>query len=381
MSNVIFENVTKKYTAAYTAISDISFEIQDKEFVVLVGPSGCGKSTTLRMIAGLESATSGTIYIGGTDVAHVPPKDRNVSMVFQNYALYPHMTAYKNISFGLQIRKYTKKDIDARVHKASDMLGITHLLDKKPKTLSGGECQRVALGRAIVREPEIFLFDEPLSNLDSHLKSHMRAEIISLHKQLKTTFIYVTHDQIEAMTMADRIIVLKGGIIQQMDTPENIYRHPINKFVAEFLSYPKMNMIEVFIEKKENNLFASFEGISIQIPKELAEKRNLSAYINKRCLLGIRPENITPYTANTVNSSIASPQQIPLTIKYIENTGATSLIYGSLHSTDIVATCDTFLLHTLPEDTLYTFDMKSASFFDLETTMSTDYNNYLKALG
>lgn len=251
MASISFRHVNKTYAGNVEVVPDLNLEIKDKEFVILVGPSGCGKSTTLRMIAGLEEITSGELYIGDKLVNDVPPKDRDIAMVFQNYALYPHMTVYKNIAFGLQLRKVPKDEIDKKVHEAAKILDLEHLLDRKPKALSGGQRQRVALGRAMVRNPAVFLLDEPLSNLDAKLRTSMRSEISKLHKRLNTTFVYVTHDQTEAMTMGDRICVMKEGIIQQFDTPQTLYNQPCNLFVAGFIGSPQMNFFPATI-KKEN---------------------------------------------------------------------------------------------------------------------------------
>ncbi len=250
MARIRLENVTKVYKGGVRAVSDASLEIHDKEFIVFVGPSGCGKSTTLRMIAGLEEITSGNIFIGDTYVNDLEPKDRNIAMVFQNYALYPHMSVYENMAYSLRCQKAKKEVIEEKVHKAAAILGIENLLKRTPRELSGGQRQRVALGRAIVREPSAFLFDEPLSNLDAKLRVAMRAEISKLHQDIQTTFVYVTHDQTEAMTMGDRIVVMKDGLIQQVDTPMNLYDHPGNIFVATFLGSPQMNIFEGTIVKK-----------------------------------------------------------------------------------------------------------------------------------
>ena len=280
MAEVILKGVSKVYEGNVHAIKDISLEIADREFLVLVGPSGCGKSTLLRMIAGLEDITSGEIQIDGHTVNQLPPKDRDISMVFQNSALYPHMTVYDNMAFGLRIRHFPKDEIDNRVQEASKILGIERLLSRKPKALSGGQRQRVALGRAIVRKPKVFLFDEPLSNLDAKLRVHMRTEIKKLHQRLKTTMIYVTHDQVEAMTMGDRIAVVKDGILQQHDTPMNLYNNPVNIFVAGFIGSPAMNFLEGKIEDKK----VVFGGISMDIPPDVRTD-GVSDVI-----VGIRPE-------------------------------------------------------------------------------------------
>lgn len=292
MASISLKNIFKIYPGDVTAVSDFNLEIEDKEFIILVGPSGCGKSTTLRMIAGLEEISKGELYIGDKLVNDVAPKDRDIAMVFQNYALYPHMTVFKNMAFGLELRKVPKDEIKAKVEEAARILDIEHLLNRKPKALSGGQRQRVALGRAMVRDPAVFLLDEPLSNLDAKLRTAMRTEITKLHKRLGTTFVYVTHDQTEAMTMGDRIVVMKDGFIQQVDTPQNLYDKPCNIFVAGFIGSPQMNFIDAVLTKKDNGYFAEFEGYSIAIPKGKAEPKELDKYINKQIVLGIRPENI-----------------------------------------------------------------------------------------
>ena len=253
MSTVKLEHITKKYPNGFEAVKDFNLEIGDKEFIIFVGPSGCGKSTTLRMVAGLEEITSGDLYIDGKRMNDVEPKDRDIAMVFQNYALYPHMTVYDNMAFGLKIRKLPKEEIDKKVHEAAKILDLEHLLDRKPKALSGGQRQRVAMGRAIVRNPKVFLMDEPLSNLDAKLRGQMRIEISKLHQNLGTTIIYVTHDQTEAMTLGTRIVVMKDGVVQQVDTPENLYEKPGNKFVAGFIGAPQMNMVTADVVEKDSS--------------------------------------------------------------------------------------------------------------------------------
>lgn len=291
MAGLSLRNIYKRYPGGVTAVSDFNLEIKDKEFIILVGPSGCGKTTTLRMISGLEEITEGELYIGDKIVNDVAPKDRDIAMVFQNYALYPHMTVYDNMAFGLKLRKTPKDVIKQRVEEAARILDITHLLERKPAALSGGQKQRVALGRAIVREPKVFLLDEPLSNLDAKLRAQMRTEISKLHQKIGTTFIYVTHDQTEAMTMANRIVVMKDGFIQQVDTPQNLYDYPCNLFVAGFIGSPQMNFITAAIVEKSGKLYAEFGGNSILIP-EIKCKDELKAYIGKDVILGIRPECI-----------------------------------------------------------------------------------------
>jgi len=292
MAGISLKNIFKVYPGNVTAVHDFNLEIEDKEFIILVGPSGCGKSTTLRMIAGLEDITGGELYIGEKLVNEVAPKDRDIAMVFQNYALYPHMTVYKNMAFGLKLRKEPKDIIHQKVHDAAKILDIEHLLERKPKALSGGQRQRVALGRAMVRNPAVFLLDEPLSNLDAKLRTSMRSEISKLHKRLQTTFIYVTHDQIEAMTMGDRIVVMKDGFIQQVDTPQNLYDSPINMFVAGFIGTPQMNFINAAVEKSEDKFFARFGETLIQILPERASAESIAAYVGKEITVGIRPEHL-----------------------------------------------------------------------------------------
>ena len=302
MASLSLKSIYKKYPGGVTAVSDFNLEIKDKEFIILVGPSGCGKSTTLRMIAGLEEISDGELYIGEKLVNDVAPKDRDIAMVFQNYALYPHMTVFENMAFGLKLRKTPKDEIKLRVEEAARILDIAHLLDRKPKALSGGQRQRVALGRAIVREPKVFLLDEPLSNLDAKLRAQMRTELSKLHKKLGTTFIYVTHDQTEAMTMGDRIVVMKDGFIQQVDTPHKLYDKPCNMFVAGFIGSPQMNFIESKLIKKGDDFYVEFgsedtktsRGVKYQIklPAEKNEKNVLDAYEDKEVMMGIRPEDV-----------------------------------------------------------------------------------------
>ena len=292
MASVSLQHIYKVYTGNVTAVSDFTLDIEDKEFIVLVGPSGCGKSTTLRMVAGLEEITDGELYIGDRLVNDVAPKDRDIAMVFQNYALYPHMTVYDNMAFGLKLRKTPKDEIKRRVEEAAKILDIAHLLNRKPKALSGGQRQRVALGRAIVREPKVFLFDEPLSNLDAKLRVAMRTEITKLHNRLQTTFIYVTHDQTEAMTMASRIVVMKDGVIQQVDSPQHLYDYPANEFVAGFIGSPQMNFFDATLEREGQDVVAKFGDNKITLPQSKIDKLVDESYIGKEVVMGIRPENI-----------------------------------------------------------------------------------------
>jgi multiple sugar transport system ATP-binding protein len=290
MASVMLQDLTKRFEKV-VAVNSVNLEISDKEFVVFVGPSGCGKTTTLRMIAGLEDASDGTILIGDRVVNDVPPKDRNIAMVFQNYALYPHMNVYKNMAFGLKLRRTPKLEIDRRVREAARILGIEDLLDRKPRQLSGGQRQRVAVGRAIVRQPEVFLFDEPLSNLDAKLRVQMRSELIKLHYQLEATMVYVTHDQVEAMTMGDRIVIMNNGEIQQVGAPMEVYDHPVNIFVAGFIGSPAMNFFEGALTAQNSDLFVDLGKFAVKIPKSLT---NLyGGHVNQRVVFGIRPENIS----------------------------------------------------------------------------------------
>ncbi len=289
MARVEFDSVSKKF-GDVVAVEDISFEAKEGEFLVLIGPSGCGKSTTLRCLAGLENVDEGEMYIGDKLVNGLPPKDRDIAMVFQNYALYPHMNVYENMSFSLRLKKFPKEEIDERVHETAALLEIEDLLERKPKELSGGQRQRVALGRSIVRYPEVFLFDEPLSNLDAKLRIQTRTELIRLHQKLKTTSIYVTHDQAEAMTMGERIVVLKGGEIQQIDTPQQLYDHPENEFVAGFIGSPSMNFFDATIIEKDDVLYLDTGCFKIKVPSGLRDP--LEDYISKDVTFGIRPEDI-----------------------------------------------------------------------------------------
>ena len=292
MASLSLKHIYKKYPGGVTAVSDFCLEIKDKEFLVLVGPSGCGKSTTLRMIAGLEEITEGELFIGDRLVNDVAPKDRDIAMVFQNYALYPHMSVFDNMAFGLKLRKTPKEEIKRRVEEAARILDITHLLDRKPKALSGGQKQRVALGRAIVRNPKVFLLDEPLSNLDAKLRAAMRTELTKIHQRVGTTFVYVTHDQVEAMTMATRIVVMKDGLIQQVDTPQNLYDNPVNLFVAGFIGTPQMNFINCLLEKKEDGYYITFGSNSLKLPPEKATDEVLGEYAGREVVAGVRPECI-----------------------------------------------------------------------------------------
>jgi multiple sugar transport system ATP-binding protein len=293
MAEIVLDDVSKIYPGGNAAVSDLSLDIRDGEFIVLVGPSGCGKTTALRMVAGLESISEGTITIGDRVVNTVPPKERDIAMVFQNYALYPHMTVYDNMAFGLKLRKLSKQEIDRRVREAARILGLDDFLERKPKALSGGQRQRVAMGRAIVREPKAFLMDEPLSNLDAKLRVQMRSEIARIQHELNVTTLYVTHDQVEAMTMGDRVAVIRKGVLQQVDAPQFLYDHPNNLFVAGFIGSPAMNMVEGDLVRSNGSLAVEFGGFSLQIPDQVfAERPAVKAYEGKPIVVGIRPEDM-----------------------------------------------------------------------------------------
>ncbi len=327
MASITLSNIRKTYEDGVTVIDNLNLNIKDKEFIILVGPSGCGKSTTLRMIAGLEEITDGDLLIGDKKVNNVSPKDRDIAMVFQSYALYPHMSVYKNMAFGLKNRRVPKEEIDKKVKAAAKMLDIESYLNRKPRALSGGQRQRVALGRAMVREPAVFLLDEPLSNLDAKLRTEMRSRISMLHKELQTTFVYVTHDQTEAMTMADRIVVMKDGVIQQFDTPQMLYNHPQNMFVAGFIGSPQMNFIDCKIKKKSGHYYAVFDYYDIKLPDRMNDY--LLMYDNKDAILGIRPEDMI--LSNDKDNSIE------LKVNIAEMTGANYYLYGELNKKKIIA--------------------------------------------
>lgn len=334
MASISLKNVVKTYENGVTVISGLNLEIKDKEFVILVGPSGCGKSTTLRMIAGLEDISSGELYIGDKLVNNVAPKDRDIAMVFQSYALYPHMTVYKNMAFALTLKKVPKNEIDKKVKAAAKMLDIEQYLDRKPKALSGGQRQRVALGRAMVRNPQVFLLDEPLSNLDAKLRTEMRSQIAKLHKKLETTFVYVTHDQTEAMTMADRIVVMKDGVINQFDTPEQLYAHPCNMFVAGFIGTPQMNFITAKIVQKNGKLCAAFDKYCIALPRRMQENDKLKKYVGQDVVLGVRPED---FHAEERWKLEDGSNAIEFDVDIAEMMGSEIFVYSTLANTKIIA--------------------------------------------
>ncbi|MDD3296714.1 MAG: sn-glycerol-3-phosphate ABC transporter ATP-binding protein UgpC [Candidatus Omnitrophica bacterium] len=359
MAQVALKNINKLYNGNISAVKDVNLNIEDKEFVVLVGPSGCGKSTTLRMVAGLEDPTSGGIYIGDKKVNNVPAKDRNIAMVFQNYALYPHMNAYSNMAFALKLRNYSKADIDSRVKEAAQILGIGHLMDRRPKEISGGERQRVAVGRAIVRKPEVFLFDEPLSNLDAKMRVQMRTEIHKLHLKIQTTMIYVTHDQTEAMTLGNRIAVMKGGEVLQFDTPLNVYDNPVNRFVAGFIGSPPMNLIKGKIIKDDGSLHFDEGNFKVRILKQMNDK--LSKYIDKEVIFGVRPENIY----DKLFASNATPDNtLTVLCEVIETMGSENYLYFSTGSNTMIAVVEAANKPAVGGMVEVVFDMKKVHFFD-----------------
>ena len=336
MASLSLRNVNKVYSNGFVAIKDFNLEIEDREFIIFVGPSGCGKSTTLRMIAGLEEISSGELYIDGKLVNDVEPKDRDIAMVFQNYALYPHMTVYDNMAFGLQLRKVPKAEIDKAVKEAAKILDLEHLLDRKPKALSGGQRQRVAMGRAIVRSPKVFLMDEPLSNLDAKLRVQMRIEISKLHQRLKATIIYVTHDQTEAMTLGTRIVVMKDGIVQQVDTPQNLYDKPVNKFVAGFIGSPQMNMVDATVVEKNGKVAVEFAGNTIVLPDSKGKQLKAKGYVGKEVIMGIRPENLSD-EEDKVAKATADGSLIQATIRVYEMLGAEVYLYFDLGDANFTA--------------------------------------------
>jgi multiple sugar transport system ATP-binding protein len=361
MAEVRLKNVTKVF-GKVVAVKNFTLDIKDGEFIILVGPSGCGKTTTLRTIAGLEEVTSGEIYIGDRLVNDVPPKNRDIAMVFQNYALYPHMDVYKNMAFGLKLRKVPKDEIDRIVKRTAELLGIRELLDRKPKELSGGQRQRVALGRAIVRNPKVFLFDEPLSNLDAKLRIAMRAELLDLHQRLKTTTIYVTHDQLEAMTMGDRIVVMNEGLIQQVDSPQNVYDHPVNRYVAGFIGSPAMNFIDCVITKKNGNFYATTKGMNLKIPQD--KVKLVEKYINKEAILGLRPEHIS----DTMTVKDYEPETtFKASIWVVEPLGSEKLVHIRNENDTLVARLDPHVKLQTGDVAEFTVRMDLAHIFDKET--------------
>lgn len=362
MAEIKLDHIYKRYESADDySVKDFNLDIADNEFIVFVGPSGCGKSTTLRMIAGLEEITEGDLLIDGDVVNDVSPKDRDIAMVFQNYALYPHMTVFDNMAFGLKLRKMPKDEIKERVENAAELLGLTELLDRKPAALSGGQRQRVALGRAVVRNPRVFLMDEPLSNLDAKLRVHMRTEIAKLHEELKTTMIYVTHDQTEAMTLADRIVIMDKGVIQQVGSPFEVYNTPNNSFVASFIGSPSMNL---HVVKYEDGKISDGKGLEVAVTEPDRRILESSGYSGKEVLFGIRPEDI--HAEQIVLD--ASPEAIIRpTITVAELTGADSILYIDINGTDMIAVVDARDHHQSGKTIELAFNMNKAHFFDKDT--------------
>ena len=361
MSEVILKDITKVYEDNVKAVDSANIHVKDKEFVVLVGPSGCGKSTTLRMVAGLEDIHSGELLIDGELMNDREPKDRDIAMVFQNYALYPHMTVYDNMAFGLKIRKFSKEEIDIRVRDAAQILDIEELLHRKPKALSGGQRQRVAVGRAIVRKPKVFLFDEPLSNLDAKLRVQMRAEISALHSRLEATMIYVTHDQVEAMTMGDKIVIMKGGIIQQIGSPLKLYNEPVNRFVAGFIGSPPMNVAVAKVSEENGNILITEEGMQVTIEDD--RKEVLKKYLNRELLVGIRPEDL-------VFTSTPGQNNMKAKVSVIEPLGAETQLHINTGSHTFTTKNDPDIDVNVGDEVNFTPKLEKLHFFDLETERS-----------
>jgi multiple sugar transport system ATP-binding protein len=359
MVQITLQHLYKQYdNAEEFSVTDFNLTIADREFIVFVGPSGCGKSTTLRMIAGLEEISAGELRMGKDIMNDVAPKDRNIAMVFQNYALYPHMTVFNNMAFGLKLRKYNKEEIKLRVANAAGILGLTDYLDRKPAALSGGQRQRVALGRAIVRDAKVFLMDEPLSNLDAKLRVSMRAEIAKLHRRLHTTTIYVTHDQTEAMTMADRIVIMKAGVVQQIGAPAEVYNHPHNKFVASFIGSPAMNFFEVVYDK---GLISDGGQLQLHLPVEQIQLLSTLGYDGKTITMGIRPEDIHEATVDDSNFSLQAEVVVS------ELLGAETILYTRIAETEFISRIDSATTYQPGEFLQLKFDLRKAHFFDIES--------------
>ena len=357
MAGLSLKDITKVYPNGFVAVKDFNLEIEDKEFIIFVGPSGCGKTTTLRMIAGLEDISAGTLKIGDRVVNEVEPKDRDIAMVFQNYALYPHMTVYDNMAFGLKLRKVPKDQIDKMVREAAKILDLDKLLDRKPKALSGGQRQRVAMGRAIVRNPKVFLMDEPLSNLDAKLRVQMRIEIAKLHQRLGATIIYVTHDQVEAMTLGTRIVVLKDGVIQQVDSPQNLYDLPQNKFVAGFIGSPQMNFVDATVAVKGDVAYLQALGQEIALPADKSQKLIDGGYDGKVVTLGIRPENIKEDAEGVFEADV----------KVYELLGAEVLLYVDIAEEPLTARVSSRTATRVGDKVKVSFDVERIHVFDKET--------------
>jgi multiple sugar transport system ATP-binding protein len=357
----------KVYEGGVTAVQDVNLEINDKEFVVLVGPSGCGKTTTLRMIAGLEEITTGEIIIDNVVVNNKPPKDRDIAMVFQNYALYPHMSVAENMAFGLKLRHFPPEEIKKRVNEAAQILGLTEYLNRKPKALSGGQRQRVAIGRAIVRKPKVYLFDEPLSNLDAKLRVQMRAELIKIHARMKTTSVYVTHDQIEAMTMGDKIVVMNNKLVQQIGTPLEVYNNPVNKFVAGFIGSPPMNFLDCTVKDSNGALWLDFNEFQLKIPTQFVDK--VRPYVGREVTFGIRPEDI--YDRSMYQGSIDSNTAIA-NVEIVERLGAEEFVYFATNGGySFIAKYDPQVnVHMGDNNREVIFDLSRSHLFDRETEIA-----------
>ncbi|MBR0144778.1 MAG: sn-glycerol-3-phosphate ABC transporter ATP-binding protein UgpC [Clostridia bacterium] len=365
MASLKLSHIYKRYAAGIVAVSDFTLDIEDKEFIILVGPSGCGKSTTLRMIAGLEEISDGELYIDDRLVNDIPPKDRDIAMVFQNYALYPHMTVFDNMAFGLKIRRMPKAEIKRRVIAAAQILGIEHLLERKPAALSGGQRQRVALGRAIVRSPKVFLLDEPLSNLDAKLRAQMRTELSRLHHQLQTTFIYVTHDQTEAMTMATRIVVMSDGFIQQVAAPQELYENPCNKFVATFIGTPQMNTIEGTVRVEGDSTYLDIgESTTIKMPEAKGRDPRVLAYAGKKVVIGIRPEHIhdEPMYLSQLPDCLVEAQ-----VDVVEALGSETYLYFVSEGQNFTARVSAHSTTRAGDKVKVAFDTAHVHLFDIET--------------
>ena len=368
MSSLSLKNICKVYPNGFEAVKNFNLEIADQEFIIFVGPSGCGKSTTLRMIAGLEEISSGELKIGDRVVNDVEPKDRDIAMVFQNYALYPHMTVYDNMAFGLKLRKVPKDEIDKMVREAAKILDLTKLLDRKPKALSGGQRQRVAMGRAIVRNPKVFLMDEPLSNLDAKLRVQMRIEIAKLHQRLGTTIIYVTHDQTEAMTLGTRIVVMKDGIVQQVDTPQNLYEKPGNLFVAGFMGSPQMNFLDAVVEVKGETAFLKVAGKSIELPPAKSKKLIDGGYNGKTVTFGIRPEDVYDSEMAINIAKDKYPDGVfESTVRVYELLGAEVFLYFDLEEFAITARVDPRTTARPGDNIQFAFDTEKIHVFDKDS--------------
>ena len=365
MASLSLQHIYKRYPNGFEAVKDFNLEIEDKEFIIFVGPSGCGKSTTLRMVAGLEEISEGTLKIGDKIMNDVEPKDRDIAMVFQNYALYPHMTVYDNMAFGLKLRKVPKDQIDKAVKEAARILDLDKLLDRKPKALSGGQRQRVAMGRAIVRNPKVFLMDEPLSNLDAKLRVQMRIEISKIHQRLGATIIYVTHDQTEAMTLGTRIVVMKDGIVQQVDTPQHLYDMPCNLFVAGFMGSPQMNFLDAKIVEDGGKLISKIGEYSLEIPAAKAKALKDGGYVGKTVVMGIRPEDIHDYETDA--AKVEGSLKMSSTVKVYELLGAEVFLYFDVNDTQVTARVNPRTTAKTGDTVTFAFDMEKTHFFDKDT--------------